>query len=142
MIARGEMSVMSPESEIDRWNRWSGYSRADLEKVQRSTAERRRRLRVWSWSGAVLIYLTPFGFAFAGPESESFSSRLVDAAIPDPFAWIVLIFILGGAGAARRSSLTDDEARALGDEAEEQAREDREFARWLWTGRGRGPGQK
>ena len=133
---------MSPESEIDRWNRWSRYSRADLEKARRSTPQRRRKLLRLTWLCAAFIYLLPFGFVFVSPDGESLAARMIDAALPDPVATMFLIIVLGGAGAARKSKLSDEEARALADEAEEEERESREFAKWLWTGRGRGPGQK
>ncbi len=75
-------------------------------------------------------------------DHESGWRLIVDAAIPNPFPAIVIAYLGLGAALAKRSKLTDEEACALADEVEEEERETREFAKWLWTGRGRGPGQK
>ena len=130
---------MSAEREVDRWDRFSRYSRADIEKARRSTPRGRRRMLLWTWAALTAIYVTPFGFAFVGDERASLTSRLVDAAIPDPFAMMAIVFISGGAIAARKSSLSNDEARALGDELEDQEKRDRAFGRWLWRGGERPP---
>lgn len=75
-------------------------------------------------------------------DHDSGWSLIVDLAIPNPFPAIVIAYFGLGAALAKRSKLSDEEARALADEVEEEERESREFAKWLWTGRGRGPGQK
>ena len=96
----------------------------------------------WTWPWVALIYAMPFGFVFAGNEGESLTSRLMDAAIPSPFAMMVILFIVGGPIAARKSTLSSDEARVLGDELEDQEKRDRAFGRWLWLGGERPPYDK
>ncbi|MCY3949666.1 MAG: hypothetical protein OXF61_10740 [Acidimicrobiaceae bacterium] len=125
-----------------KWERFSSYSRGDIEKARRSTPKRRRRQRIWIGTAIASIWLTSIVGDFIGHDYDSRLALLVELIIPNPFAGLVIAYFVGAAALAKKSKLTDDEARALADEAEEQQRAGREFAKWLWTGKEPSPDDK
>ena len=133
---------MPDESPWAKWQRFSSYSWGDFEKATRSSPQRRRRLRVHYLVSIAIIWLVSALVDLITNGHDSGWSLIVDVVIPNPFPAIVIAYLGLGAALAKKSKLSDEEARALADEVEEQERETREFAKWLWTWRGRGPGQK
>lgn len=118
-----------------KWERFNSYSRGDIEKARRSTPKRRRRQRIWVGTAIASVWLASIVSDFVGHDYDSRLALLVELVIPNPFAGLVIAYFVGTAALAKKSKLTDDEARALADEAEEQQRSDREFAKWLWAGK-------
>lgn len=130
---------MAAEREVDRWDRFGRYSRADIEKARRSTPQRRRKMRIINGSAFLLLWLTSAALDFVARGDAWGSELLVSMAIPNGLLSVGMVYFAVQGLRAWSSKLSEEEARELADLAEEQERKDRAVGRWLWRGGERPP---